>query len=255
MSRADPVVKLILLGNGSVGKTSIISRFTDDGFAKVYKQTVGLDFFEKLVTLRGEKRAKLQIWDIGGQSIGSKMLGKYVYGSDVVFLCYDVTDEKSFSDVEDWLRMVTTTFETQRDTNGGKKKPPQIHLCGNKIDLEHLRKVREGQHDNFIDDNKLNGGFFTSAQSGDNVTTVFYDAAAKAVGIKLSAYELEFTKKVLAVTVTKDNNNNNGGGSYNDDQSKQIEEEDMKHGNFQDFLAQAAAEEEKKKKKKKCCIL
>ena len=51
MSRADPVVKLILLGNGSVGKTSIISRFTDDGFAKVYKQTVGLDFFEKLVTL------------------------------------------------------------------------------------------------------------------------------------------------------------------------------------------------------------
>ena len=45
MSRADPVVKLILLGNGSVGKTSIISRFTDDGFAKVYKQTVGLDFF------------------------------------------------------------------------------------------------------------------------------------------------------------------------------------------------------------------
>ena len=43
MSRADPVVKLILLGNGSVGKTSIISRFTDDGFAKVYKQTVGLD--------------------------------------------------------------------------------------------------------------------------------------------------------------------------------------------------------------------
>ena len=47
--------------------------------------------------------------------------------------------------------------------------------------MEHLRKVREGQHDNFIDDNKLNGGFFTSAQSGDNVTTVFYDAAAKAV--------------------------------------------------------------------------
>ena len=71
MAKADPVVKLILLGNGSVGKTSIIARFTEDGFTKVYKQTVGLDFFEKLVTLRGEKRARLQIWDIGGQSIGS----------------------------------------------------------------------------------------------------------------------------------------------------------------------------------------
>ena len=89
MSRADPVVKLILLGNGSVGKTSIISRFTDDGFAKVYKQTVGLDFFEKLVTLRGEKRAKLQIWDIGGQSIGSKMLGLLDVFRVLLFCCFD----------------------------------------------------------------------------------------------------------------------------------------------------------------------
>ena len=249
MSKADPVVKLILLGNGSVGKTSIIARFTEDGFTKVYKQTVGLDFFEKLVTLRGEKRARLQIWDIGGQSIGSKMLGKYIYGSDVVFLCYDVTDEKSFSDAEDWLRMVTTTFETQGATEGGKKTPPQIYLCGNKIDLQHLRKVRESQHDNFVEENNLKGGFFTSAQSGDNVTTVFYDAAAKAVGIKLSAYELEFTKKVLAVTITKDDSN-----TYNDEESRRIEAEDLQHGSFQDFLSRAAEEEAKNKKKRRCCI-
>ena len=90
--------KLILLGNGSVGKTSIIGRFTDDGFQRVYKQTIGLDFFEKRVTVKGNQQITLQVWDIGGQSIASKMLPKYIHGTQVVFLCYDVTDRASFDD-------------------------------------------------------------------------------------------------------------------------------------------------------------
>lgn len=61
MSQSDPECKLILLGNGSVGKSSIICRFVDDGFTRVYKQTVGLDFFEKRLNLRGDKRVLLQV--------------------------------------------------------------------------------------------------------------------------------------------------------------------------------------------------
>lgn len=57
----DPTCKLILLGNGSVGKTSIIDRFVNDGFTRVYKQTVGLDFFEKRVELRTDKRVLVQV--------------------------------------------------------------------------------------------------------------------------------------------------------------------------------------------------
>ena len=48
----DASCKLVLVGNGSVGKSSIVARFVDDGFRKVYKQTVGLDFFEKVVRSR-----------------------------------------------------------------------------------------------------------------------------------------------------------------------------------------------------------
>ena len=248
MSKADPTVKLILLGNGSVGKTSIIARFIEDGFAKVYKQTVGLDFFEKLITLRGDKRAKLQLWDIGGQSIGSQMLGKYIYGSDIIFLCYDVTDRQSFTDLEDWLAMVRNTFSPANPEYEKKKKDPMIFLCGNKIDLEHLRKISEEVHERFIRKNKLHDGFFTSAQSGDNVTPVFYDAAGKSLGIKLSAFELEFHKKVLSVTVTKDEE-----GASDNEAVQQMEEEDLAQGGtFQDMLDRAAAEE---KKKKKCCLL
>jgi|EP00945_MAST-04E_sp_MAST-4E-sp1_P007710 Ras-related protein Rab-28 len=249
MSKADPTVKLILLGNGSVGKTSIIARFIEDGFAKVYKQTVGLDFFEKLITLRGDKRAKLQLWDIGGQSIGSQMLGKYIYGSDIIFLCYDVTDRQSFTDVEDWLGMVRTTFSPSNPEYEEKKKQPMIFLCGNKIDLDHLRKIPEEVHDKFVRQNKLHDGFFTSAQSGDNVTPVFYDAAGKSLGIKLSAFELEFHKKILSVTVAKDEERGNG----DNDVAKQMEEEDLAQGGtFQDMLDRAAAEE--KKGKKRCCL-
>ena len=120
-----------------------------------------------------------------------------------------------------------------------------VAACGKSQDAHNTVE----EHNNFVEENNLKGGFFTSAQSGDNVTTVFYDAAAKAVGIKLSAYELEFTKKVLAVTVTKDESN-----SYKDEESRKIEEEDLQHGSFQDFLSRAAEEEAKNKKKKRCCI-
>jgi GTPase SAR1 family protein len=55
--------------------------------------------------LRPGHTSILQVWDIGGQSINSKMVGGYVSGSSVVFVCYDVTDRSSFGDSLDWLRV------------------------------------------------------------------------------------------------------------------------------------------------------
>jgi len=68
--------KVILCGDGAVGKTSIATRFAQDHFKKSYKQTIGLDFFIKRLVLPGDIHVALQIWDIGGQSIGSRMLQK-----------------------------------------------------------------------------------------------------------------------------------------------------------------------------------
>jgi len=99
------VCKLVLLGNGSVGKTSLCARFRDDGFRRVYAQTVGVDFYERRLRVRAREVA-LQVWDVGGQSLASAMMPQYVFGAAVVFLCYDVTDAQSFADVEDWLGLV-----------------------------------------------------------------------------------------------------------------------------------------------------
>lgn len=186
-------LRVILVGNGSAGKTSICTRFRADGFARVYKQTVGIDFYEKAARLGGAD-VSLQVWDIGGQSLGSKMLGQYVAGAHVTFLCYDVTDAQSFADAEDWLSL--TRRGTGEAPGGGA-----IYLVGNKVDLEQHRTVTPGMHARFIATHGLAGGFLLSARSGDGVRTAFFQAAAAALGVALSEVELELTRKVLEVTL------------------------------------------------------
>ena len=143
----------------------------------------------------------LSVWDIGGQSINSKMLPGYVYGAQVVFLCYDVTDPQSFADIEDWLSLVKRAHVD--NITGLKLKLPKLYLVGNKVDLIHLRKINQAQHDKFQRENELDGGFTMSAQSGENVLKVFYKCAAESAGVQLSEYELAFTEKCLSATVVQ----------------------------------------------------
>ena len=84
--------KIVVLGNGTVGKTSLVMRLCEDHFARSYKQTIGVDFFVKRIELPGKVNIALQVWDIGGQSIFSKMIGTYIYEANAVrsiliFLC------------------------------------------------------------------------------------------------------------------------------------------------------------------------
>ncbi|OWK13825.1 RAB28, partial [Cervus elaphus hippelaphus] len=61
--------------------TSLVTCFAQETFGKQYKQTMGLDFFLRRITLPGSLNVTLQVWDIGGQTIGGKMLDKYIYGA------------------------------------------------------------------------------------------------------------------------------------------------------------------------------
>lgn len=80
--------KVIVLGDGAVGKTSTLQRFANDVFGKSYKQTVGCDFFLKAVDLPGGVKCVLSCWDIGGQNMGAKMLRNYIFGAHaVIFAC------------------------------------------------------------------------------------------------------------------------------------------------------------------------
>jgi len=90
MSGICKSVSLALVGDGSVGKSSILLAFKSDGFMPVYKQTIGVDFNEKTLNIKGDVMVSLRVWDVGGQSLSSKNLQKYLGSSDVVFLVYDV---------------------------------------------------------------------------------------------------------------------------------------------------------------------
>src|SRR6056300_1429662 len=84
---ADPEnlqYKIVVLGNGTVGKTSLIMRFCEDYFARSYKQTIGVDFFVKRIELPGDINVTLQVWDIGGQSIFSRMIQTYIFEANAV---------------------------------------------------------------------------------------------------------------------------------------------------------------------------
>lgn len=78
--------KVVVVGDGTVGKTSLVMRFCQDYFAKSYKQTIGVDFFSKRLTLPNNILVTLQVWDIGGQSIFSKMVTTYIFEAQAVGL-------------------------------------------------------------------------------------------------------------------------------------------------------------------------
>jgi len=185
--------KVIVIGDGAVGKTSIVNRFCKDHFSNSYKQTIGLDFFLKRVTLPNEAEVALQVWDIGGQQIGGKMLGNYIYGSHAVMMAYDITNPDSFNNLEDWLEVVQTVFaeDTQK---------PYLGLIGNKMDLNHLRAVSTDKHKNFCTDHGMSS-FFVSAKTGDHVNQCFFRMAADLAGVVLTKPELEAELKIVGAEV------------------------------------------------------
>mmetsp|Transcript_4783 Transcript_4783/g.6588 ORF Transcript_4783/g.6588 Transcript_4783/m.6588 type:complete len:231 (-) Transcript_4783:108-800(-) len=203
---------LTICGDGSVGKSTITNAFRTEGFLPVYKQTIGVDFYEKKLQVRGDILISLRLWDVGGQSIQSKNLKGYISHSDAIMLVYDVTNTESFRNLEDWLIQIRPL----------SKQTAKIYLVANKIDLIALRQVNSDDHDRFIVENQLSGGLMVSAKTGENVVKCFYKIASEAVGIKLTEYELGFYDKVLPANIS---------GSKNDELrnawADDIEKEDL----------------------------
>lgn len=116
----DYMFKLLIIGNSSVGKTSILFRYADDSFTSAFVSTVGIDFKVKTV-FRNDKRVKLQIWvnfdcfkdgsylvafvkskDTAGQERYRTITTAYYRGAMGFILMYDITNEDSFNAVQDW---------------------------------------------------------------------------------------------------------------------------------------------------------
>jgi len=201
---------LALVGDGSVGKSSIVKAFVKDGFSPVYNQTLGVDFMEKQITLKKGRTVALRVRDIGGQSISSSNIGKYLSGANAVWFVYDVTNKESFVNLYDWLTIVKKNAQTNL-----------LYLLGNKIDLVSSRQVREDEHENFLTSEDIRDGMYVSARSGENLMRNFYKIAGDMAGIQLNEDDLAVHDKVLQAVVAL-GSDNEARTAFAD----QIEEED-----------------------------
>jgi len=101
----DYLVKLLLIGDSGVGKSSLLVKFADDRFSPHIQQTIGMDFKVKMLNL-GNKRVKLQIWDTAGQERFHTITQQYYRNAMGIMLVYDVTNEESFTNVRCWAAQI-----------------------------------------------------------------------------------------------------------------------------------------------------
>ncbi|CAI7998029.1 Ras-related protein Rab-15 [Geodia barretti] len=101
----DCLVKVLLCGDSGVGKTCLISQFTDGQVRKSHITTIGIDFKLKTLNVDG-KRLRMQIWDTAGQERFETLTAQYYRRAQGIMLVYDVTKERTFTNVSKWLRNI-----------------------------------------------------------------------------------------------------------------------------------------------------
>lgn len=183
--------KLVFLGDQSVGKTSIITRFMYDTFDTTYQATIGIDFLSKTMYLE-DRTVRLQLWDTAGQERFRSLIPSYIRDSSVAVVVYDITNRQSFLNTSKWIDDVRTE----------RGKDVVMMLVGNKTDLAEKREVsveegesRAKEHDiMFIE---------TSAKLGFNIKALFRKVASSLPGLEAAPMAgVGNSSDVLNVTLT-----------------------------------------------------
>ena len=204
------LLKYIIIGDSSVGKSSITVKYIHGGFDEEFKTTIGVEFGSKNITFK-EKIYRVQIWDTAGEETFRSITRSYYKNSVCAFVVYDVTNKNSFLNVKNWV-------------DDCKKQTPKsvlMVLVGNKVDLEDKREVSYEEGENFAKDNSMLF-YETSAKNGDNIENIFYDSTeiiAKKIdegyydlnrencGIKIG---LNPPENIILNEATANRDNNNG---------------------------------------------
>ncbi|CAF1247458.1 unnamed protein product [Adineta ricciae] len=157
--------KVVLLGEGSVGKTSIVTRYTDNLFNDKHLETQQASFKTKKLTLDG-RRVELAIWDTAGQERFRALGPLYYREANGAVLVFDITDEDSFDRVKSWVKELRRMLGND------------VVLCivGNKIDLEKDRHVSMQTAEEYA--KSVNAKLYhTSAKLSKGIEELFNDLA------------------------------------------------------------------------------
>lgn len=158
--------RVILIGDSTVGKSSLLRYFTENRCAGISDPTVGVDFYARLIEIKPEYRVKLQLWDTAGQEKFKAITRSYYRNSAGVIIVYDITCRRTFDNVKEWL--------AEAENNVGGPNPSQcvFLLVGHKADLEDQREVLYEEGEYYAKYHKIKF-IETSALSGENVNEAF----------------------------------------------------------------------------------
>eukprot|EP01117_Protostelium_nocturnum_P018080 TRINITY_DN7485_c0_g1_i1.p1 TRINITY_DN7485_c0_g1~~TRINITY_DN7485_c0_g1_i1.p1 ORF type:complete len:206 (+),score=33.13 TRINITY_DN7485_c0_g1_i1:27-644(+) len=161
-------IKVVLIGDSGVGKSSFLVRFTTKKFYNTHDPTIGAEFGSKVVGINGNE-VSLKIWDTAGQEKFRSIVSTYYRGSSAAVIVYDVTRKTSFDSLESWyndLRMVAHPDIV-------------VVIVGNKCDVEDERQVTVEEGQKWADDHSAH--FFEASCKTDVGITETFDRVAKEV--------------------------------------------------------------------------
>lgn len=190
-------LKLVLLGESSVGKSSIVTRFTTGNFHRS-NATIGAAFTTKTLSLESivpetgetiDKKIKLEIWDTAGQERYRSLAPMYYRNTDVALIVFDVTNKDSIARAQSWID------ELNRYINEGEheERGILIKIVGNKIDLNP--EARETQNLPYIQDQGYNW-FPVSAKTGDGIDELFDTIVKEIPWEKFTRQNLQKTNEI-----------------------------------------------------------
>ncbi|MFW9783401.1 MAG: Rab family GTPase [Candidatus Heimdallarchaeota archaeon] len=164
-SLIDYQFKIIVVGEPTVGKTSLILRYTDNAFRRAYVSTLGVHVSNKVFKTEDSAIIQLVLWDIGGQEKFSLMRRQFYQGSDAMFLVFDLTNPNTFTTISKWYTDILKETNIPKDEIMG-------FVVGNKRDLKDQIKIAFNTAKDLADSINLKY-VETSALSGENVDEAF----------------------------------------------------------------------------------
>ena len=189
---AQIVLKLLLLGDSSVGKTSILLKYISNKFDESSISTVGVDYMDKIIDYNKFK-IKLQIWDTSGEEKFRTITKNFYRNADGLLVVFDLTKKESYDHIKSWIN--------EAKENNDKLK---TILIGNKLDLKDERIVAIDVAKQFAEKNNLKY-IETSAKDGTNINELFQAIIDLLFDGKSSEEILhEFTKQDSSLSVVDD---------------------------------------------------
>ena len=186
-------LKILIIGDSNVGKTSILLQYTSNFFQETHIATIGVEFKLKEIMLDNIEY-KLNIWDTAGQERFKAITKSFFKAADGIVFVYDVTNKPSFENIKNWIK------DAESKANDFK-----IIIVGNKIDLNDSREVSFEEGKNFA--KKKNCPFFeSSAKDKINIDEIFITLLEEILKAQKNLKEEKINEGENKIILEKDDN-------------------------------------------------